>query len=116
MQLKRLVYAVVLAVCLHSVATADDDHLATEILRELIAINTAPSGGNDLRPAMPPERIHLWASRDDRFFPPAGVEAMWKRWGRPPITWVPGSHMGFVARLPLLLPKMRRFVDDLALT
>ncbi len=31
---------------------ADEEHLATEILRELIAFNTAPSGGDDLRPAM----------------------------------------------------------------
>jgi len=34
------------------IASADDRHLATEILREMIGQNTAPSGGNDLRPAV----------------------------------------------------------------
>ncbi|MBT8099984.1 MAG: M20/M25/M40 family metallo-hydrolase [Gammaproteobacteria bacterium] len=33
-------------------STADDSYLATEILRELVAYNTAPSGGNDLRPTV----------------------------------------------------------------
>ena len=33
-------------------SAADDTHLATDILREIIAQNTAPSGGNDLRPTV----------------------------------------------------------------
>ena len=33
-------------------ATAADEHLATDILREIIAQNTAPSGGNDMRPTV----------------------------------------------------------------
>ncbi|MDX1500638.1 MAG: M20/M25/M40 family metallo-hydrolase, partial [Woeseiaceae bacterium] len=33
-------------------ALADEGHFATQILRELIAFNTAPSGGDDLRPTM----------------------------------------------------------------
>ncbi|MGI9270744.1 MAG: M20/M25/M40 family metallo-hydrolase [Woeseiaceae bacterium] len=33
-------------------SSADDAHLATEILREIVAQNTAPSGGNDLRPTV----------------------------------------------------------------
>ena len=45
--------AAVLTLCiLATPASADDAHLATEILRELVAFNTAPSGGNDLRPAV----------------------------------------------------------------
>jgi len=33
-------------------AAAAEEHLATDILREIIAQNTAPSGGNDLRPTV----------------------------------------------------------------
>jgi acetylornithine deacetylase/succinyl-diaminopimelate desuccinylase-like protein len=53
MRLKSLVPLLAASACLCSAAAlGDEEHLATEILRELIAINTAPSGGNDLRPAM----------------------------------------------------------------
>ena len=41
---------VVLALCAAPPAAIAEEHLATEILREMIAENTAPSGGNDLRP------------------------------------------------------------------
>ncbi len=41
-----------LAIILSTPARAAEDDLATKILRELIAINTAPSGGDGLRPAM----------------------------------------------------------------
>jgi acetylornithine deacetylase/succinyl-diaminopimelate desuccinylase-like protein len=43
--------ALALLFMLSTPARAEDD-LATEILRKLVAINTAPSGGNDLRPAV----------------------------------------------------------------
>ena len=52
MHLKRLFPALIAACVLVSPAIAEEDDLATEIFRKLIAINTAPSGGNDLRPAM----------------------------------------------------------------
>jgi acetyl esterase/lipase len=64
-----------------------------------------------LRPKLPRQRIHLFAAADDRFFDPAVVEAMWRRWGRPPIHWYPCSHMGFIARLPEALRVMRAVVD-----
>jgi dienelactone hydrolase len=64
-----------------------------------------------LRPKLSAEHIHLFAASDDRFFDPAVVEAMWRRWGRPPIRWYPCSHMGFVARLPEVLPVLRAFID-----
>jgi len=35
-----------------STSAADDTHLATEILREIVGQNTAPSGGDDLRPTV----------------------------------------------------------------
>jgi Alpha/beta hydrolase domain containing 18 len=68
-------------------------------------------GWYDLRPKLPPERIHLFTASDDRFFDPAIVEAMWRRWERPPIRWYPCSHMGFIAHLPEALRVMREFID-----
>jgi dienelactone hydrolase len=68
-------------------------------------------GWYDLRPKLPRERIQLFAASNDRFFDPAVVTAMWRRWGRPPIRWYPCSHMGFIARLPEVLQVAREFID-----
>jgi dienelactone hydrolase len=70
-------------------------------------------GWGALRPALPRDRIHLFAARDDLFFRAEVVEAMWKRWRRPAIQWYPGSHMGFVAHLPDAVRRLRLFVDAL---
>lgn len=72
-------------------------------------------GWNDLRPVIPTERIHLFAAKDDRFFRPAVMRAMWRRWDRPKIRWYPTSHMGFIAHLPDAVSRLRAFVDGLAL-
>src|SRR5262249_34845157 len=68
-------------------------------------------GWPTLLPKLPPERIHLFAASDDRFFAPAVVEDMWRRWGRPAIRWYPCSHMGFVPRLPEVVGTIREFID-----
>ena len=72
-------------------------------------------GWRKLRPVIPRSRIHLFASRDDRFFRAEIVEAMWRRWRRPAIQWYPGSHMGFLAHLPDAVRRLRAFVDGLEL-
>ncbi|HME72942.1 MAG TPA: hypothetical protein VKM54_24180, partial [Myxococcota bacterium] len=72
-------------------------------------------GWNELRPVIPTERIHLFAAKDDRFFHPDVVRAMWRRWDRPRIRWYPGSHMGFLPHLPDAIGRLRRFVDALDL-
>ena len=53
----------------------------------------------------------LFAASDDRFFAPAVVEEMWRRWGRPAIRWYPCSHMGFIPRLPEVVGAVREFID-----
>lgn len=68
-------------------------------------------GWFDLRPRLPPHRIHLFAASGDRFFAPAVVEQMWQRWGQPPIRWYPCSHIGFVSRLPEVAGTVREFID-----
>jgi pimeloyl-ACP methyl ester carboxylesterase len=72
-------------------------------------------GWNELKPMLPPERICLFAAKDDHFFRAAVVRAMWRRWGKPKIHWYPTSHMGFLAHLPDAVTRMRGFVDELDL-
>lgn len=70
-------------------------------------------GWNELRPAIPPERIHLFAADDDRFFRPEVVRQMWLRWSEPRIQWYPGSHMGFLLHLPDAVMRLRVFAERL---
>lgn len=70
-------------------------------------------GWNELRPVLPPDRIHLFAGDDDRFFRPELVTEMWRSWGEPAIQWYPCSHMGFIAHLPDAITRLRRFVEGL---
>jgi pimeloyl-ACP methyl ester carboxylesterase len=72
-------------------------------------------GWNRLRPAIPTQRIHLFAMDDDHFFRPEVVTGMWKQWGEPTIQWYPGSHMGFLPSLPDAVGRLRTFVDALDL-
>jgi len=72
-------------------------------------------GWNELAPVLPPERIHLFAAKDDRFFHPGIVRAMWRRWDRPKIRWYAGSHMAFLPHLPDAIARLRSFVDSLEL-
>ncbi|MEM7435642.1 MAG: alpha/beta hydrolase family protein [Myxococcota bacterium] len=69
-------------------------------------------GWDELRPAIPLNRIMLLAARDDRFFPALDVEAMWRLWGEPEIRWYPTSHMGFIPHLPGAFGELRRFISE----
>jgi acetyl esterase/lipase len=71
-------------------------------------------GWSQLRPLIPPRRIRIFAARDDHFFRRERVEEMWKQWGEPPIEWFACSHMGFIAHLPEVIPRLRRLVDEVA--
>lgn len=68
-------------------------------------------GWADLHPKLGPDKVLLIAASNDRFFEPAVVERMWKRWGKPVIHWYPTSHMGFLPYLPQALREMRQFID-----
>lgn len=71
-------------------------------------------GWSQLGPRVPIERIRIFAARDDLFFRPEHVEAMWRRWGEPPIEWFPGSHMTFFTHLPRVISRLRPLVDAVA--
>ncbi len=68
-------------------------------------------GWYDLAPVLPPDRIHIFAASDDRFFDPAVVRKMWRQWGRPAIHWYDSSHMGFFRWLPSALSAVRGVLD-----
>lgn len=48
----------------------------------------------ELRPLLPPDRLALVAALNDRVTPPWATHALWEHWGRPPISWYPGGHVG----------------------
>jgi pimeloyl-ACP methyl ester carboxylesterase len=72
-------------------------------------------GWSELRPKLPPHRIHLFAAADDHLFTAAAVNDLWCRWGRPAIRWYPSSHLGFLAHLPDVVRGIAEFVDRLDL-
>lgn len=71
-------------------------------------------GWSALLPKLPVDRILIMAASNDRFFDPRVVERMWKRWGKPAISWYPSSHMGFLPHLPAAWRTMREFIDRAA--
>ena len=71
-------------------------------------------GWDELQPALRTDRILLFAAEHDRFFDPAVLRAMWKRWGEPEIHWYPTSHMGFIPFMPGAMRHLRRFIDELS--
>jgi pimeloyl-ACP methyl ester carboxylesterase len=80
-----------------------------EDTRELVA----QMGWSELRPKLPPHRIHLFSASDDHLFSAPVVEDLWQSWGRPAIRWYPTSHLGFLAHLPDVVRAMAEFVDRL---
>lgn len=119
----RFAFSMPLAAHMDVGAMVADVPVLARMRRELRSFGWTPEdfaafmrerGWDELRPRIPRERIHIFAGRDDLFFPAERVEAMWRRWGEPAIQWYPCSHMGFVMRLPVILPRMRAFVDTWA--
>jgi len=117
---ERFAFAIPLAAHMDLAALVADAPILGRMRRELRAFGWGAEdfarfvravGWERLHPKLPPERILIFAASQDRFFDPAVVEAMWRRWGRPPIRWYPASHMGFMVYLPEVVGHMRRFID-----
>jgi dienelactone hydrolase len=58
-----------------------------------------------LKPRVPRERRFLFGATADRFVPPRQVEALWRHWECPPMSWYPGAHLGF-----RLHPQVRAYI------
>lgn len=71
-------------------------------------------GWDDLEPAIPTDRMLLFAAEHDRFFDADVMRAMWRRWGEPEIHWYRTSHMGFVPLMPSAVAHMRRFINRIS--
>jgi hypothetical protein len=119
----RFAFSMPLIAHMDVAATFADAPVLGSVRRELRAFGFGPAdlarffdrlGWGELRPRLPPRRIRILAASDDHFFRPPLVEAMWRRWGEPPIHWYPCSHMGFLAHLPDALVRMRALVDEVA--
>jgi pimeloyl-ACP methyl ester carboxylesterase len=117
---ERLAFSVPLVAHMDLAALIADAPVLAHMRRELRQLGweverfgefVAQIGWYALAPKLSPRRIHLFAASNDRFFDPAIVADMWRRFGQPPIRWYPCSHMGFIAHLPEVLGAVRRFID-----
>lgn len=59
-------------------------------------------------PTLVPEgRRFIYAGLGDRMVPPPQARRLWQHWGRPPVAWYPGNHVGF-----MWSSRVRRFVAE----
>ena len=82
--------------------------LATEagITPERISTALTPVAPLMLTPRIPREQRFIFGALADRFVPPSQVEALWRHWEKPEISWYPGGHLGFRFH-----SSVREFVD-----
>jgi pimeloyl-ACP methyl ester carboxylesterase len=70
-------------------------------------------GWDELRPAIPSDRVLLFAAEKDRFFDAQVLRKMWRRWDEPAIEWHRTTHMGFIPFMPRAISSLREFVREL---
>lgn len=116
----RFAFSVPLIAHMDVAAIFEDAPVLEPVRRELRAVDFGPAdfarfferiGWNALSARIAPSRIQLLCASDDRFFRRERVEAMWRRWGEPPIHWYPCSHMGFLGHLPDAVARVRALID-----
>lgn len=73
------------------------------------------AGWEDMRPAIPLERILIIAAKYDVYLTPERVETMWKSWGEPPIYWFPGGHIGILGYWWPAIVEMKRHLRGLGI-
>ena len=76
------------------------------ITPERISTALTPVAPLMLTPRIPREQRFIFGALADRFVPPPQVEALWRHWDKPEISWYPGGHLGFRFH-----PSVREFVD-----
>jgi dienelactone hydrolase len=75
------------------------------ITPERISTALTPVAPLMLTPRIPREQRFIFGALADRFVPPPQVEALWRHWEKPEISWYPGGHLGFRFH-----PSVREFV------
>lgn len=92
--------------CYHASGRALAIAADANITPERIAAALTPVAPLMLAPRIPREQRFMFAALADRFVPPQQVEALWRHWDRPEISWYPGGHLGFRFH-----PSVREFID-----
>jgi dienelactone hydrolase len=92
--------------CYHANGRALALAAAAGITPERISTALTPVAPLMLTPRIPREQRFIFGALADRFVPPSQVEALWRHWEKPEISWYPGGHLGFRFH-----PSVRKFVD-----
>ncbi|MBK7974918.1 MAG: alpha/beta hydrolase family protein [Deltaproteobacteria bacterium] len=120
----RLAFAIGVAAHLDLAGVLGDASILKRMRGELESHGWSPAdvsaymalvGIADLKPVIPPQRILLVAGKYDRLLSADRTEALWKRWGEPPIHWFPAGHLGIFTQLPGTIAVVRRFLEGLGL-
>ena len=91
--------------CYHASGRALAIAAGEGITPERISAALTPVAPLVLMPRIGRERRFIFGALADRFVPPPQVEALWRHWEEPEITWYPGGHLGFRFH-----PAVREFV------
>ena len=72
-------------------------------------------GLQDIQPRISRDRMLFVAGRYDRVLHADRITALWDRWGRPPIHWYEGGHLGIATHLRGTVARTRQHLESLGL-
>lgn len=80
---------------------------ARSLLGEMADRIHVPVSPLSFEPQLPTERRFVYAGVADRMATPGQAHRLWTHWGRGPVLWYRGSHIGFAWS-----GEVRKFIDD----
>ena len=80
-----------------------------------VAEYCADLGLYDMQPRVDPNRMLFVAGRYDRVLHADRITQLWEWWGRPPIHWYDGGHLGIATHLGQTVTRARQFLESLDL-
>ncbi len=120
----RFAFAVPVAAHLDLAGVLADASLLRPMREELARFGWGPAqvdgyvstiGLHDMAPRIPRERMLFVAGRHDRLLHAERTQALWSRWGEPPIHWYEGGHLGIFTHLPGIVRATRTFLEGIGL-
>ncbi|MBK7973650.1 MAG: alpha/beta hydrolase family protein [Deltaproteobacteria bacterium] len=120
----KLAFAISIAAHLDLPSVMLEASLLTRFRRELATFGWGPEhvgdylrelGFQELKPAIPKDRILLIAGKYDRILRPERLKALWTRWEEPHLAWFEGGHVEMFRYLRGPVREMRTFIDGLGL-
>jgi dienelactone hydrolase len=88
-------------ICYHASGRALALAAEAAITPERLTAALTPVAPLMLTPRIARDRRFMFGALADRFVPPPQVEALWRHWEEPEITWYPGGHLGFRFHSPV---------------